>query len=124
VAGLEREVGGAMSPETRAALGDFRQRLERLPGSTDAGDLYNLARLYSVLSRVGPADKALPADHVQRKQTAEAERAMAVLHHAIAAGWKDAAQMRRDSDLDALRGRADFQVLLLDLELPAEPFAH
>jgi tetratricopeptide (TPR) repeat protein len=123
VAGLQREVGGAASPETRAALGDFSQRLERFPDPTGVKDLYSLACLYSVLSGVGPAEQALPADKVQRKQTAAANRAMAVLRRAVAAGWKDAAHMRRDSDLDPLRARMDFQVLLLDLEFPAEPFA-
>jgi hypothetical protein len=32
--------------------------------------------------------------------------------------------MRRDTDLDALRGRPDFQMLLLDVEFPAMPFAN
>jgi hypothetical protein len=30
--------------------------------------------------------------------------------------------MRRDPDLDPLRPRADFQVFLLDLAFPADPF--
>ena len=31
--------------------------------------------------------------------------------------------MRRDTDLDPLRSRADFQMLLMDLAFPEEPFA-
>ena len=31
--------------------------------------------------------------------------------------------MRRDTDLDPLRSRPDFQVLMMDLEFPEEPFA-
>jgi tetratricopeptide (TPR) repeat protein len=123
VAGLEREVSAAVSPETRAALSEVSQRLERFPDPTDARDLYNLACLYSVLSGLGSLDKALTADQMQREPTAAADRAMAVLHRAIAAGWKNAAHMRRDSDLDPLRARRDLQVLLLDLEFPADPFA-
>jgi hypothetical protein len=84
--------------------------------------LYNLACLYSVLGGLGPLDKTVPADQVQRQQTVAADRAMAVLRRAVAAGWKNAAHMRHDSDLDPLRARGDFQVLLLDLEFPADPF--
>jgi hypothetical protein len=34
----------------------------------------------------------------------------------VKAGWKDAAHMRQDNDLDPLRARADFQELLTGLE--------
>ena len=37
------------------------------------------------------------------------------LGKAVAAGFADATQMQRDTDLDALRDRADFQKLLADL---------
>ena len=50
------------------------------------------------------------------------ERAMEMLRRAVAAGYWDIAWMRRDPDLDPLRPRADFQVLLLDLAFPADPF--
>jgi hypothetical protein len=32
--------------------------------------------------------------------------------------------MRRDADLDPLRARPDFQLLLLDLAFPGQPFAN
>ena len=32
--------------------------------------------------------------------------------------------MKRDTDLDPLRARPDFQGLLRDLAFPADPFAH
>jgi hypothetical protein len=32
-------------------------------------------------------------------------------------------KLRRDPDLSAVRGRADFQALLADLTFPAEPLA-
>jgi hypothetical protein len=31
--------------------------------------------------------------------------------------------MRTDTDLDSLRARDDFRVLMMDLAMPAEPFA-
>jgi len=46
----------------------------------------------------------------------EAERAMECLQEAVAAGFNNLAQLKRDSDLDALRGRADFKQLLARLE--------
>jgi hypothetical protein len=122
-AGLEREVGGTVSTRTRTALSEVFQRLERSP-LTDPGGLYNLACLYSALSRLGPLDKTLPPDQVQRQQTAAADRAMAVLRRAVDAGWNNVGHMERDTDLDPLRARSDFQVLLLDLEFPADPFRH
>jgi len=42
---------------------------------------------------------------------------------AVAAGLQDAAFMRRDADLDPLRARPDFQMLMMDLAFPDEPFA-
>jgi serine/threonine protein kinase/tetratricopeptide (TPR) repeat protein len=45
-----------------------------------------------------------------------ADETMALLRDAVARGWKDTAQMKKDTDLDALRQRGDFQQLLADLE--------
>jgi Tol biopolymer transport system component/tetratricopeptide (TPR) repeat protein len=123
LAGLEREVGGAVSPEVRTALGELGQRLGRSPDPTAAYVLYDLAQLYSVLSGLGPLDMTVPADRVQRKRTAEADRAMAVLRRAVAAGFKGVDHMRFHRNLDPLRARRDFQELLLDMEFPADPFA-
>jgi hypothetical protein len=47
---------------------------------------------------------------------AEADHAMTLLKQAVAKGYKDAAHMRRDRDLDALRERDDFKKLLAELE--------
>jgi serine/threonine-protein kinase len=54
---------------------------------------------------------------------AEADRAMQWLHHAVAAGYRNVALMQRDPDLDPLRSRPDFQLLLMDLQFPDDPFA-
>jgi serine/threonine-protein kinase len=51
----------------------------------------------------------------------EIGRGMDMLHKAIAASYRDVKWMRRDPDLDPLRRRPDFQLLLLDLEFPADP---
>ena len=45
----------------------------------------------------------------------EANRAMEWLKKTVQAGYKDVAHMVEDSDLDALRGRDDFQKLMKEL---------
>jgi hypothetical protein len=81
---------------------------------TDADSLYNAACYRAVTAAVvRAADKPGAA---AKEADAEAERAMAWLRQAVAAGYKDVAHMRKDKDLDALRGRADFRKLLADLE--------
>ena len=52
----------------------------------------------------------------------EAEKAMAILHRIVANGYH-ARELRNDSCLDPLRGRPDFQFLMLDAAFPAQPFA-
>ena len=49
---------------------------------------------------------------------------MDTLRRAIAAGYRPVDWMRRDPDLAPLRSRPDFQLLMMDLSFPAEPFAH
>jgi hypothetical protein len=69
------------------------------------------------------ADKSASAGH---EADAEADRAMAWLKQAVSAGYKDAAHMNRDSDLDSLRALEDFKQLVAELERvktsePAKP---
>jgi tetratricopeptide (TPR) repeat protein len=47
---------------------------------------------------------------------AEGDQAVAALRRAVAAGYKDAAHMKQDKDLDSLRGLEDFKKLIADLE--------
>jgi hypothetical protein len=66
---------------------------------------YNLACAYALA-----AAKLPPAD-----ADGAAARAVAALRQAVAAGYRDAAHMQQDSDLGALRRRADYAALLWDL---------
>jgi hypothetical protein len=54
---------------------------------------------------------------------AAADRAMGALRQAIAAGYRDVNQLRKDHDLMPLSARADFQLLMLDVSMPADSFA-
>jgi hypothetical protein len=49
-----------------------------------------------------------------------AARAVELLRKAVEKGYKDAAHMKKDADLDALRQRDDFKKLLADLEAAAK----
>jgi hypothetical protein len=52
-----------------------------------------------------------------------ADRAMTTLCRAIAAGFRDPARIRTDSGLYSPRTRDDSRLIMMDLALPADPFA-
>jgi eukaryotic-like serine/threonine-protein kinase len=54
---------------------------------------------------------------------AEATRAMGLLHKAAAMGYRSHEAYRNEDAVDPLRDRDDFRLLLLDLAMPADPFA-
>jgi serine/threonine protein kinase/tetratricopeptide (TPR) repeat protein len=81
---------------------------------TDSDSLYETACMRAVTAAVIRAsDKSATG---LKDAVAEADRAMAWLKQAVAAGYKNAAHMKEDKDLDALRDREDFKKLLTDLE--------
>jgi hypothetical protein len=53
----------------------------------------------------------------------EAGKSMEWLRQAIARGYRNKIQLRLESALDPLRSRDDFKLLMLDLAMPANPFA-
>jgi serine/threonine-protein kinase len=86
-----------------------------------AGDTYNAACLLSLCVPLAEQDAKLP--EAKRKELAKAygDQALALLRTAVARGYKDAAQMKKDTDLDPLRGRDDFRKLLTEVEAAARP---
>lgn len=52
-------------------------------------------------------------------KTRQAKVDMDWLKQAVAAGFKDVAHMKQDTDLDALRDRDDFKKLIAELEAKA-----
>jgi eukaryotic-like serine/threonine-protein kinase len=80
----------------------------------DARSLYNAACYRAVTAAVGLAAQKSPPSAQEAR--ADADRAVAWLKQAIAAGYDNLALMQGDSDLDALRDRADFQKLLAELK--------
>jgi hypothetical protein len=79
-----------------------------LPKLIRAGDLYNAACVYAVVAAREPVGNR------------HAGQAVEVLRQAVAKGYKDAAHLKTDPDLAALRGRADFRQLVADLEAKAK----
>jgi len=112
----------AEQPEMRAARAFSRLRagqvaeavaeVQELANSSNlsAVDSYNFACCYSIAS-----------GKVADKKQEYADRAMELLRKAVMAGFKDAAQMAKDTDLDPLRGRDDFKRLLEGLATAKKP---
>src|SRR5262249_364483 len=103
------QLGLAMA-QVRAGHADqavaVAEGLARSP-QADANTLYNCACVHAL----APA-AVKDADAAQRPPA----RAVGLLRHAIAKGYKEAAHMKKDTALDALRQRGDFQKLLAELE--------
>ena len=47
---------------------------------------------------------------------AEADKAISLLRQALSAGYRNAVEMRTDSEFDSIRKREDFQKLLQELD--------
>jgi hypothetical protein len=83
-------------------------------------DYYNLACFNATLAGIASEPRSGMTAAEGRPAAA---RAMQWLHRAVARGYRNVALMRRDRDLDPLRSRPDFQLLLMDLAFPDAPFA-
>jgi serine/threonine protein kinase len=83
----------------------------------DAPSLYTAARLRAATAAVcRVADRSSAG---ARQADTEADKAMTWLKQAVAAGYRDAASLKQERDLDALRGRADFAKLVKALQAQA-----
>jgi tetratricopeptide (TPR) repeat protein len=85
----------------------------------DRGTLYDLACVCAVASAAVRDAKSPGADVVQLAEE-YAARAVELLRQAVAKGYKEAAHMKKDKDLDALRDREDFKRLVAELETKQE----
>jgi serine/threonine protein kinase/tetratricopeptide (TPR) repeat protein len=85
-------------------------------GYDAAGDSYDAACYLCYCVRL--AGKDVKLGDARRKELVEsyADQAMVLLRQAVARGFKDAAHMRKETDLDPLQARHDFKKLLAELE--------
>jgi tetratricopeptide (TPR) repeat protein len=107
------------------ALADL-QNAERLVGrmaEVSPVTRYNLACAYAQYSAAASRGPGVLSPAERAERDAYGDRAMEALTQAVKSDSRYlAAQLRRDSDLDPLRPRRDFQELLMDLCFPADPF--
>jgi tetratricopeptide (TPR) repeat protein len=117
---LAESLSGLATVQTRAgrpaeAAASLRRAitlLEKLPSLTPSND-FDLACCHAQLAAVATeAGSGLTAE----QGAAEAERAMAELRRAVAAGFSGVGRLRSDVALDALRKREDFQTLVKELD--------
>jgi tetratricopeptide (TPR) repeat protein len=104
------------SATSRVRAGQIEEALKgtkELAKTSDPLTLYNAACVFALAAgRPAEAGASLSRDECGK-------RAVSLLQQAIAQGFKDAGHMKKDDDLKALRGRADFQKLLAALEAAA-----
>jgi eukaryotic-like serine/threonine-protein kinase len=93
---------------------------EMAPAARGPDTLYDFACVLSLGSTAAVRSAALPPLSSTPLSEYFAATAVANLRRAIAAGYKDFAQMKRDSDLDPLRGRPDFQAVMSSVEAKAK----
>ena len=88
---------------------------EQLP-LTKPSEFYDAACLRAIVAAMIEHDRQTPSSDVSRLAGKEADRAMAMLKKAVAAGFRDVQHIREDVDLIALRNREDYQQLVAELE--------
>jgi serine/threonine-protein kinase len=124
LASMHRREGVALRKcgQPAAAVAPLREAIAVLGAQSapPAGHLYNAACVHSLLSGVA---LERGSGLTSAESRAEADAAVANLRAAVAAGWRDPAQLLIDTDLDPLRSRLDFQLLFLDMAFPDQPFA-
>jgi tetratricopeptide (TPR) repeat protein len=110
----------ALSGRPEEAAGFIRRAGDILDQSSPVRPdlvLYDIACAYSLWSVAGQDGAITPSE-----REARAGRAIAALRRAVADGYRDPEQMRRDPVLDPLRPRRDFRELMLDVSFPDDPF--
>jgi serine/threonine-protein kinase len=119
-----RRIGTTLQASGRHAdaIAHYRQSLTILEGlkSPSPTDVYDMACCHSLIGGEAPEPGSglTPADG-----RAEAERAVAGVREAFARGYSNLEWVRRgDPDLKPIRPRLDFQLIVMDLIMPFDPF--
>jgi serine/threonine protein kinase len=103
------------------ALKSLRQAMAIRDQITPRGamDLYEVARYQSLLAGVArdPGSGMTGAG-----AQVESDRAMGTLNRAVKAGYRSVIRLQTEADLDPIRDRPDFQVLVSDVAFPTKPF--
>jgi serine/threonine protein kinase len=102
---------------TLAHSGNYEQAVrvaEKVSGGNKLGPpkLFGLACVYSLAAAAVGKDQKLPPSARREQAEAYASRAVQRLRQAIAGGFATQTNIKKDTDLDRLRARADFESLL------------
>jgi serine/threonine protein kinase len=113
--GLARRAMG----DPAGAAADFRLALELYNGlSPRSGEHWFLCAC-SHAALAGLVGSGMSAGEA----LSEADAAVKLLHKAFGVGYRNLDAYRNEDALDPLRARDDFKLLMMDLAMPAEPFA-
>jgi hypothetical protein len=99
----------------------LRKGVAILETSDAPWDLYNLASFRSLASTAADPEEGPSAADRRRR---DADRAVAAVRRAIELGLTDSRLWKAEIDFAVLHARPDFLALLMDLDFPADPFAH
>jgi serine/threonine protein kinase/tetratricopeptide (TPR) repeat protein len=105
---------------TLAHLGDHRQaaaEANALAASNPAAPatLYDLACVYALCVAAAQQETKRPETERSKLAEAYAARALGLLSQAVQQGFSDPGMLLKDADLNSLRSRPDFQLLLCEL---------
>jgi serine/threonine-protein kinase len=110
--------GVGRAPEAVAATRRAIALRDAIPAAT-VETRFDLVRNHALLARLsGNPRLGLSAT----EGSVEADRAIAALRGAVAAGYRKLRQAQSDPDLEPVRSRSDFQMLVLDIAFPIHPF--
>jgi hypothetical protein len=79
------------------------------------GDAYDAACALSLCVPIAREEQQFDAAKREAAEQFYGDKAMKMLHAAVTKGFKNVAHMMKDTDLDPLRGREEFQKLIEDL---------
>jgi eukaryotic-like serine/threonine-protein kinase len=116
IARAELDLARGQADEAADAL----EQVAKQPGG-GIDSCYNAACMFAKAAVL--ASKTPPGPGSHPRSRSYQGRAVDLLRRAVAMGFRELTQLAKDPDLDVLRDRPDFQLLIMDLAFPAQPFA-
>ena len=109
-----------MDGDVPGGIGEIREAIVILGRHQEGfASIYNISCMHAILAGIGDLpDSGISGD----EREAEALAAVSTLRRAVEYGFRASASIRTDPDLDPLRSRPDFRLLMMDLTFPDRPF--
>ena len=117
----------ALSGDQAGALQHFREASRMLEEnrSPSPEDVFKLACMHAQIGRLleqAPAERRPDPSDAPEAHSPRGH-AVGLIRWSVARGFPDYHKLKTDEQLDPLRRRADFRLLMMDQAFPAEPFA-